>query len=162
MNREWNDWIESNCNSNSTMCLFDDSVFPSAEQAHEHMKNSHQFDLKLFSIQSRKLHHCFNSLLKDLEFYEIIRLVNYIRRCTSLYQCFSCLASFPSFPCLTQHLHESKHTTTLPDKTMSFWTDPQYLLPYFENDPLLMLDLDHESDTDDGTELLAEIFKKKW
>jgi hypothetical protein len=49
----WDDWVEPS-QDESTMCLFDDQVFETAEKAHEHMSLCHSFNLKQHVINSGK------------------------------------------------------------------------------------------------------------
>ncbi|KAI8815862.1 uncharacterized protein EV422DRAFT_610644 [Fimicolochytrium jonesii] len=137
---EWEDWNEEDSTADSTMCLFDESVFPSAESAHEHMKAAHSFDLRAI----REEH--------DLDFYASIRLINYIRHQTAHCTCHACSTPFDTMPELTHHLTSLNHFTSLPPKDSPVWTDPQYLFPCYENDPLLMLDVmaaDDENEQED-------------
>ncbi|KAJ3277849.1 hypothetical protein HK104_002914 [Borealophlyctis nickersoniae] len=169
----WEDWNDESSTS-PTMCLFDETIHPSPADAHTHMSEHHNFNLLALRKQL------------DLDFYATIRLINYIRRQTSLCTCFSCGAKFDSLDDLTRHFEEeakeggTRCVTTIPPKSStdkhqtetetnetstpgaaassptsgSFWTDPQYLFPCYENDPLLTFDplaaSDDEGDDDNS------------
>ncbi|KAI9091719.1 hypothetical protein DFS34DRAFT_564717, partial [Phlyctochytrium arcticum] len=138
---EWADWTDDDGTDDITMCLFDENVFPSALAAHDHMVSSHNFDLR--SIRD-SLH---------LDFYASIKLINYIRKQTSLCRCFSCGVEFESIGELTAHLRDTTgHVTDIPGPEASFWSDPQYLFPCYEDDPLLMFDVagdDEDEESED-------------
>ncbi|TPX66999.1 hypothetical protein SpCBS45565_g04114 [Spizellomyces sp. 'palustris'] len=135
---EWEDWNEPGTTEDATMCLFDECVFPSAFDAYEHMKNDHHFDLREVRDEL------------GLDFYGSIKLINYIRKQTSLCRCYACGAEFEGLSEMTAHMKATEHFSQLPDKEAEFWTDPQYLFPCYENDPLLMFDVteDNEDESD--------------
>ncbi|KAJ3034551.1 hypothetical protein HDV00_004964 [Rhizophlyctis rosea] len=122
----WDDWNEDT-ESELTMCLFDEEVFPSPADAHNHMKSAHGFDLN--DIRHRL----------ELDFYGSIRLINFIRRQTSLSTCYACGKKFENVPEMTEHMEKEKHFVDV-KKEAEFWSDPQNLFPCYENDPLLMFD----------------------
>jgi C2H2 type zinc-finger (2 copies) len=111
---EWEDDVDEN-----TMCLFDESVFNSPEECYLHMKSAHSFDIFMFP-----------------DVYDRIKLVNYVRRKHSQCICACCDQEFPQTPILLDHL--SCHRLSCL-KENSEWKDAKYLMPFFENDPLLML-----------------------
>lgn len=134
----WSDWDDMH--DEPTMCLFDHTMAPTPESLiTEHLISAHNFDLKAMAEQG------------GLDFYSLMKLVNYIRRQTSLHVCYLCLGlPYASEAALTEHFATSRHGSTLPDA--SIWSSPQYLLPTFEDDPLLrVLDtcLPQEEDEDD-------------
>ncbi|GAA6019815.1 hypothetical protein JCM11491_000281 [Sporobolomyces phaffii] len=98
----WDDWTED---AQPAQSLFDQQSFPSAQLALEHDKEAHGVDLAL--------------LASTLDFFERIRLINYIR------------ATKPD-PASLRRL----------DRNASFLDDDQYLKPVIENDALLQLDFD--------------------
>ncbi|GAA5934247.1 uncharacterized protein JCM15063_004516 [Sporobolomyces koalae] len=98
----WDDWTEE---AQPAQSLFDQQSFPSAELALEHDKLTHGVDLAL--------------LASTLDFFERIRLINYIR------------ATHPD-PASLRRL----------DRNAGFLDDDQYLKPVIENDALLQLDFD--------------------
>ncbi|KAI8394224.1 uncharacterized protein BYT42DRAFT_487161 [Radiomyces spectabilis] len=137
--RSWADWKEEE--SQSTMCLFDNQMFPSPEEALNHMRESHSFDLDKIRKE------------KDLDFYKIIVLINYIRHQSSLNQCFSCGTTVDDFSLLAPHLEKEGCVGKFVPMDAEFWKDPKYLLPTYENDPLLTGVDDEESDVDEDLRL---------
>ncbi|ORX82882.1 hypothetical protein BCR32DRAFT_202345 [Anaeromyces robustus] len=122
---EWDDWDEE-IENEPTMCLFDEFVADSIEEALNHMKNKHHFDF--YDIQKKN----------GLDFYQCIMLINYIRRQTSLFKCFSCHEDFDSIEELGNHLKEKNHYTAIPPKDAeNSWNDVKYMLPTYDDDPLL-------------------------
>ncbi|GAA5853144.1 hypothetical protein JCM3766R1_005366, partial [Sporobolomyces carnicolor] len=98
----WDDWTEE---AQPAVSLFDQQSFPSPHLAIQHDKETHGVDLVL--------------LATTLDFFERIRLINYIR------------ATKPE-PASLRRL----------DRNAAFLDDDQYLKPVIENDPLLQLDFD--------------------
>ncbi|ORX47335.1 hypothetical protein BCR36DRAFT_295458, partial [Piromyces finnis] len=122
---EWDDW-DDEVENEPTMCLFDEYVAESIEEALNHMKNEHHFDF--YEIQKKN----------GLDFYQCIMLINYIRRQTSLLKCFSCGKGFEDISELGQHLEDQKHYTVIPSKDQeNGWNDVKYMLPTYDDDPLL-------------------------
>ncbi|KAG4083180.1 hypothetical protein H8356DRAFT_1284020 [Neocallimastix lanati (nom. inval.)] len=122
---EWDDW-DDEVENEPTMCLFDEYVANSIEEALNHMKKEHNFDF--YEIQKSY----------GLDFYQCIMLINYIRRQTSLLKCFSCLETFENMDDLSSHLKEKNHYTSIPSKdTENSWNDVKYMLPTYDDDPLL-------------------------
>ncbi|KAI8898061.1 hypothetical protein BC833DRAFT_591374 [Globomyces pollinis-pini] len=123
---DWQDLVESR-----TMCLFDDTLHETPELCNEHMKSIHHFDLFELKLDDQLL-----------DFYQRIRLINYIRSKYSKCICFQCDQSFQHQDLLVEHLNT--HQQLCPSKNHSLWHDPSFLFPFFENDPLLMLDMDDD------------------
>lgn len=134
------------------MCLFDTAVLSSPKEALAHMKLVHGFDL----AQLRKEN--------NLDFYQIIALINYIRHQSSLGSCFCCSKTFNSENELTKHLKESDCITKFVPMGASFWKDPKYLIPTYENDPLLtgFEQEDEEGEEDDNLLLSDDEANKKY
>ncbi|KAF9963168.1 hypothetical protein BGZ65_005437 [Modicella reniformis] len=140
----WADWDEA-LEEENTKCLFEDAFFNTAQSARDHMKETHGFDLE---GERHRL---------GLDFYQTITLINYVRRQTMLGVCFSCLTRRPQTvdnmeeeeergEWLVKHLRESGCGAKVPSMETDFWKDPQFLLPILENDPLLMIFGEEESD----------------
>ncbi|CDS13563.1 hypothetical protein LRAMOSA05739 [Lichtheimia ramosa] len=119
----WADWEEEE--AEPTMCLFDNDVFPSPEETLQHMKTAHGFDLS----RIRKEH--------GLEFYKTVVLLNYIRHQSSLDKCFVCGHVVEDLSLLANHMQEKNCFQKPIDMNADFWKDPKYLLPTYENDPIL-------------------------
>ncbi|KAL1918233.1 uncharacterized protein VTP21DRAFT_3499 [Calcarisporiella thermophila] len=120
----WEDWDEA-LDPEPTMCLFDEVVLPSPEEACRHMSEIHGFDLK--------------KVRRDLEldFYKTITLINYIRHQTSISKCYSCGTVTEDLAKLSHHMKENECFTKIPSHDHEFWKDSKYLFPTYENDPLL-------------------------
>ncbi|GAA5846271.1 hypothetical protein JCM9279_005883 [Rhodotorula babjevae] len=101
-NASFDDWQEDDQPARS---LFDDNELPSARAALEHDRDTHGVDLAL--------------LASTLDFFERIRLINWIR------------ATKPD-PASLRRL----------DRNAAFLDDDQYLKPVIEDDALLQLDFD--------------------
>ena len=94
------------------------------------------FDIDLLKIHFKD--HCFDiELLSCLEYYEYIRLINYIRDNTSHSRCFNC--AFVGD--LNSHFKNTDHAQFIPDKEHSIWTDEKWLVPFDRNDALLFDDV---------------------
>ncbi|KAM0747348.1 S-adenosyl-L-methionine-dependent methyltransferase [Meredithblackwellia eburnea MCA 4105] len=105
-NGNWDDWTEDPSAAQQAQSLFDDDkLFPSALQALEYDKKTHNVDLML--------------LASTLDFFERIRLINWIR------------ATKPN-PASLARL----------DRNAAWLQDDQYLKPVIEDDLLLQLDFD--------------------
>ncbi|KAL2912705.1 hypothetical protein HK105_207813 [Polyrhizophydium stewartii] len=135
---DWEDWNEEDAEE-PTMCLFDETVLPSVEAAYEHMKAEHGFDLRVIARDHR------------LSFHDVIRLMNYVRSQTFRCACFSCEAAFEDLHALETH-YAQVCKFALPPRDARFWTDPKFLAPFYDNDPLLTLDVldDDEDGGEDG------------
>ncbi|XP_036183181.1 zinc finger protein 277 isoform X2 [Myotis myotis] len=79
-----------------------------------------------------------------LNFYEQVKLVNFIRRQVHQGRCYGCCTRFPSRADLGAHLAEAKHAALLPDRRT--WDQPEYYFPTYENDGLLCTLSDSEGD----------------
>lgn len=85
----------------------------------------------------------------ELDFYQTIVLINYIRHQSSLSTCFSCGTNLESLSNLPEHLKEKNCIASL-NKEAEFWKDPKYLMPTYENDPLLTGFEDSEDSENEG------------
>ncbi|KAG8142907.1 hypothetical protein E2320_006096, partial [Naja naja] len=80
----------------------------------------------------------------DLNFYQQVKLMNFIRRKMHQCQCFKCEKKFQLKKELICHLEDNKHIAVLPDR--SVWDQPQYYFPTYENDTLLCALSDNEDE----------------
>ncbi|KAI9258366.1 hypothetical protein EDC94DRAFT_613560 [Helicostylum pulchrum] len=143
----WADWEEDV--QESTMCLFDTTVLPHPKEILAHMKSTHGFDLTKFRKDN------------DLDFYQTIALINYIRHQSSLGVCFSCAKNFDSESELENHLTNGDCVKKFVPLDASFWKDPKYLIPTYENDPLLT-GFEEGEDEDGDAELSDDEANKKY
>ncbi|KAI8834838.1 hypothetical protein BJ741DRAFT_238630 [Chytriomyces cf. hyalinus JEL632] len=127
---DWEGWTGE---GQDTMCLFDDVMLGSVEDAVSHLKEAHGFNLRTIKKEF------------DLDAYGIIRLINYIRSCTSTQSCFGCRKSFETMEELTHHYDLSQHhLSMIPAKGDAFWSQVEHLFPSYDEDPLLTWDCEDD------------------
>ncbi|XP_011369791.1 zinc finger protein 277 [Pteropus vampyrus] len=126
---DWSDWKEHPV---SAVCLFCEKQAETIEKLRVHMEDAHEFDL--LKIKSEL----------GLNFYQQVKLVNFIRRQIHQCRCYGCHVKFKSKADLRTHMEEAKHTSLLPE--MKTWDQPEYYFPTYENDSLLCTLSDSESD----------------
>ncbi|XP_041458691.1 zinc finger protein 277-like [Lytechinus variegatus] len=130
----WDDW-EDDLHTN-LVCLFCKHNASMVDDLFTHMVQSHHFDLQKFKEDNA------------LNFYDQIKLVNFIRRSVHQSVCVCCHQRFKDGECLTDHLStHSDHMTQSLDRKK--WDQSQFLFPTFENDALLcsLEDLTDDEDT---------------
>ncbi|KAJ3076690.1 hypothetical protein HDU98_001152 [Podochytrium sp. JEL0797] len=140
---DWDDWKADleDIGGEGTMCLFEDVMLPTVEDAVNHLKEVHGFDLKAIKKEY------------DLDEYGIIRLINYIRGCTAEPSCFGCRAPFETLDELAGHYQNTlHHLIMIPEKSNSFWKDVEHLFPAYDGDPLLTWDCDGDDEEDGDDE----------
>ncbi|XP_012925757.1 zinc finger protein 277 isoform X4 [Heterocephalus glaber] len=126
---DWSDWEEHPA---SAVCLFCEKQAETIEKLYVHMEDAHEFDL--LKIKSEL----------GLNFYEQVKLVNFIRRQIHQCRCYGCCVKFSSKADLRIHMEETKHTSLLPERKT--WDQLEYYFPTYENDTLLCTLSDSESD----------------
>ncbi|XP_048949391.1 zinc finger protein 277 isoform X2 [Canis lupus baileyi] len=126
---DWSDWEE---HPDSAVCLFCEKQAETIEKLCVHMEDAHEFDL--LKIKSEL----------GLNFYQQVKLVNFIRRQIHQCRCYGCHVKFKSKAELRTHMEEAKHTSLLPERKT--WDQPEYYFPTYENDTLLCTLSDSESD----------------
>ncbi|KAF6302221.1 zinc finger protein 277 [Rhinolophus ferrumequinum] len=126
---DWSDWEEHPV---SAVCLFCEKRAETMEKLCVHMEEAHEFDL--LKIKSEL----------GLNFYQQVKLVNFIRRQVHQCRCYGCRVQFKSRADLRTHMEEAKHTSLLPE--VKIWDQPEYYFPTYENDTLLCALSDSESD----------------
>ncbi|XP_013802710.2 zinc finger protein 277 isoform X2 [Apteryx mantelli] len=120
LEEDWSDWEE---HPMCAVCLFCEQQADTTEKLYFHMQNSHGFDF--LKIKSEH----------GLNFYQQVKLVNFIRREIHHCRCYKCQEKFQSKTELISHMEETKHVAFLPAR--STWDQPQYYFPTYENDTLL-------------------------
>uniref|UniRef100_A0A8C4J093 Zinc finger protein 277 n=1 Tax=Dromaius novaehollandiae TaxID=8790 RepID=A0A8C4J093_DRONO len=120
LEEDWSDWEE---HPMCAVCLFCEQQADTTEKLYFHMQKSHGFDF--LKIKSEH----------GLNFYQQVKLVNFIRREIHHCRCYNCQEKFQSKIELISHMEETKHVTFLPAR--STWDQPQYYFPTYENDTLL-------------------------
>ncbi|XP_055882944.1 zinc finger protein 277-like [Biomphalaria glabrata] len=141
---EWSGWEEdSQC---KVVCLFCDTSLAVQSELQKHMKDNHGFDLLEVN---HKL---------QLNFYQKVKLINYIRRQIYHKTCYGCQETFSDKESLTSHMeHFPEHLKKVPDAAV--WDQPQYFFPTYEDDTLLcQLDDDDDGASGDalGVTVIAE------
>ncbi|KAH0616598.1 hypothetical protein JD844_027828 [Phrynosoma platyrhinos] len=139
----------------SLQCLYCEKIFRDKNTLKDHMRkkqhrriNAKNREYDRFYIINYLEIHGFD-LLKiksehGLNFYQQVKIVNFIRREVHQCQCYICQEKFPSKKDLVNHMEETKHITSLPAQSM--WDQPQYYFPTYENDTLLCTLLDSEDE----------------
>ncbi|XP_047416780.1 zinc finger protein 277 isoform X1 [Sciurus carolinensis] len=126
---KWSDWEEHPA---SAVCLFCENQAETIEKLYVHMEDAHEFNL--LKIKSEL----------GLNFYQQVKLVNFIRRQVHQCRCYGCHVKFKSKSDLRTHMEEAKHTSLLPERKT--WDQLEYYFPTYENDTLLCILSDSESD----------------
>ncbi|KAJ3386840.1 hypothetical protein HDU92_002246 [Lobulomyces angularis] len=137
----YDDWSEEE--EIPSQCLFESKTFKSPLETFTHMNAVHGFNFK--------------ELSKSLTFYQKIKFINYIRKCSLKFVCFHCSKKFDREKLFLQHFEKTNCIKTFKPKFgkdsngsefQSFWKDSNYLFPTIENDPLLF-DFGEESEFSD-------------
>ncbi|XP_023344580.1 zinc finger protein 277 isoform X2 [Eurytemora carolleeae] len=117
-NYEWSDWKD---NVGRVICLFCPASYNQNQDLFLHMEEVHGFN--------------FTQIKQDLklDFYQQVKMINYIRRCVHLNTCIGCSEVFPTRDLMLEHLNWSNHYTPQPGD----WNQPQFFFPTYENDNLL-------------------------
>lgn len=91
-----------------------------------------------------------------LNFYQQIKLINYIRRQMHLKHCMFCNDKFDDFEALFSHMKKEGHLKPPNDKEE--WDQSQYFFPTYENDNFLcLIEDDDNSKSDDAPVIPQEI-----
>ncbi|XP_023215202.1 zinc finger protein 277-like [Centruroides sculpturatus] len=117
---EWRDWEEE---STHVVCLFCDFTSSDVDELMLHMNENHKFDFDEIKTKF------------TLNFYEQVKLINYIRKQMHQQNCFICNKNFTSRKELNHHMIETGHISSIPSKEV--WDQPKYYFPTYENDNLL-------------------------
>ncbi|XP_063401923.1 zinc finger protein 277-like isoform X2 [Mytilus trossulus] len=126
---DYSDWEEVGAQAVCLYCEFSSSI---PDKLHAHMQELHDLDLKEIKLRL------------NLNFYQQVKLINYIRRQVHLGICIGCQEKFEDIKTLTDHMHEKGHTHVIPD--LLTWDQPQYFFPTYENDNLLCQLEDDDND----------------
>ncbi|XP_078076029.1 zinc finger protein 277 isoform X2 [Mustelus asterias] len=127
---DWSDWQGPPV---CAVCLFCEKAQDTTEKLQLHMKVAHHFDL--LKLKSEM----------GLNFYQQVKLVNFIRREIHQCRCNECGKTFSSKSEVVSHMTETSHIMSLLDR--SAWDQPQYYFPTYENDALLCSLSDCESES---------------
>ncbi|CAD7089082.1 unnamed protein product [Hermetia illucens] len=114
---DWSDWDGDKQNLTCLFCSTSDVDFTKVKS---HMILCHGFD--------------FEKELKPLNFYQKIKIVNYIRRQMHVLRCVTCNNRFESAEKLSHHLETDKHFGIGEKKQ---WDQPEFFFPTYEDDGIL-------------------------
>ncbi|XP_077981074.1 zinc finger protein 277-like [Glandiceps talaboti] len=137
---DWSDWEENT--GAAAYCLFCDFNASTIDTLESHMKETHCFDL--IKVKDTL----------DLNFYQQVKLINYIRRQVYQDTCLFCLDKFTDRDSTMEHMRNEKHME-VPSKDI--WDQPQYYFPTYENDTLLCLLTDDDDDDTSGETKMSNI-----
>ncbi|XP_029178018.1 zinc finger protein 277 [Nylanderia fulva] len=130
----WSDWNDESVEIICLLCNYSNNEFTCILR---HMKETHFFD--------------FEETVKDLTFYEKVKIVNYIKRQIQLQQCIFCETKSDN---VLEHMKNQQHCKIPAQKV---WNQPEYYFPMSENDSFLYnLDATSNSDEENNIENLSE------
>lgn len=139
-----NDWSDWRGDLSGAVCLFCSAVYTDVKDMQHHMTVVHDFD---YAALKTKL---------GLNFYQQIKLVNYIRRQMHLNVCLYCCDKFKDKEALFEHMKAEEHMKTPEEREE--WDQPQYFFPTYENDNFLFC-LEDDDDDDQQDEGLPRSMK---
>ncbi|XP_056000796.1 zinc finger protein 277-like isoform X2 [Ostrea edulis] len=105
----WGDWEEVGSQAVCLFCEFSSCV---ADKLSAHMQELHDFDLKEVKLRL------------NLNFYQQIKLINFMRRQIYLGICFGCGEKFTDKRELVEHMHSQQHIDRFPDTAV--WDQPHF------------------------------------
>ncbi|VVC95656.1 unnamed protein product, partial [Leptidea sinapis] len=114
---EWSEWTEEN--GPAITCLLCDHTETEYESILDHMERKHEF--------------FFAKATAGMDFYQKVKIVNYIRRQIHLKQCLSCDTKFDDRINLEKHIKETNHWVL----QRANWDQPEYYFPTYEDDLFL-------------------------
>lgn len=129
--KDWSDWEEKD--SISIICLFCKHSESKYDEIMSHIRDKHYFD--------------FSTITKKLNFYEKVKIVNYIRRQVHLLRCISCDSEFQNSNDLLLHMTKDMHLKLEDSK---LWNQPEFYFPTYEDDGLLFCLEDNEDSGDES------------
>lgn len=113
-----------------------------------HQENQY-CDLKRHMIEAHRLD--FEAVTSSLNFYQKIKVVNFVRRQLCLLRCVCCDLQFDEFELLAEHMVNESHCG-IGDR--SKWDKPEFFFPYIDNDGLLCV-----LDDSTGDDLDADVVR---
>lgn len=117
---EWKDWQEEGAEAN-LICLICNEARTDMPAIMQHMKEAHEFD--------------FLRVKEKLDFYQQIKVVNFLRKQVHTNTCFACSKKFQTQKELLCHLSTKEHDNNNIDPSQ--WDQPRFYFPTYENDQLL-------------------------
>lgn len=120
----WKEMMDSvDCNM-TCICLFCSYESKNTQRIFNHMKASHSFDFLAVKNEN------------NLNFYEQLKMINYIRRQVLEVQCLSCSEKFQSHDELMSHMEHTNHIVNFCLDTKT-WNQPEYFFPTLDDDNLI-------------------------
>ncbi|XP_075980581.1 zinc finger protein 277 [Anticarsia gemmatalis] len=114
---EWSEWTEEN--GPLITCLLCEHTETEYDIILDHMRLQHEFS--------------FFKATESMDFYQKVKIVNYIRRQVHLKQCLSCETKFDDSKNLEKHIKDMKHFVLRKE----MWDQPEYYFPTYEDDLFL-------------------------
>lgn len=138
---DWSEW-EDRDQKIEIICLFCQYKEIEFDHVKQHMRECHQFH--------------FDAISEHLNFYQKVKITNYIRRKIHLKQCLKCDEGFEDLETLLAHMKEMKHFSC----DGSSYEKPEYFFPTFEDDSFLChldnITDDDEMSDDSGAVIISE------
>ncbi|KYQ48437.1 hypothetical protein ALC60_12493 [Trachymyrmex zeteki] len=125
----WSDWNDESITITCLFCNYSNNEFTCILR---HMKETHSFD--------------FEETVKDLTFYQKVKVVNYIKRQIQLQRCIFCETKSDN---VLEHMKNQQHCKIA---TQKVWDQPEYYFPMSENDSFLY-NLDETSNSDEESDI---------
>ncbi|KAH8337887.1 hypothetical protein KR067_008561 [Drosophila pandora] len=136
---DWSDWAADG-EPSSIKCLFCPHLGGTFSVLKEHMIDAHRLD--------------FDQATSSLNFYQRVKVVNYLRRQLCMLRCASCDLQFDELDLLTEHMTQELHCG-IGDRAC--WDKPEFFFPYIENDGLLcVLDDSTGDDPEADVRIISE------
>ncbi|KAG5671008.1 hypothetical protein PVAND_001232 [Polypedilum vanderplanki] len=127
--QEWSEWNEKE-NEILIICLFCSHKSENFDAILSHMQEVHKFNYEQVTV--------------NFNFYQKVKLINYIRRKIHLKQCLSCEENFENHEMLLNHLNNENHLVC----DLKSFDKPEFFFPTFEDDTFLC-HLDSFNDEED-------------
>lgn len=131
---DWSDWNGDGEIPQILNCLYCQEQSSDFVQFKQHLLKQHAMD--------------FDEAVKSLNFYQKVKVVNYIRHQICLMRCVMCNERFETQESLLQHMQEEQHFGI---GTQKQWDKPEYFFPTYEDDGLLCILDDSPNDDMDDT-----------
>lgn len=138
---DWSDW--NNDQDIDIICLFCQRRDANFASVTDHMKADHNFD--------------FHNATKSYNFYQKVKMINYIRRKVHLKQCLSCEMKSESVDELVRHMNSENHINC----SEKDFEKVEFFFPTFEDDAFLcnIDNINEEAENlsdDSGAQVIAE------
>lgn len=127
---DWSDWQGEEIEVTCLFCPYKEKDFAMLK---DHMNGEHKIN--------------FDKEVKNLSFYDRVKIVNYIRRKIFVKECLACNENFEHRADLQSHLKQYNHFTIGKSED---WNHPEYFFPTYEDDAFLCL-LDEDEGEDESS-----------